>query len=260
MSADHAPSAPGIFGFTVSPLTASQVAAHILSHPRRREDGVGLVVTPNIQHVALLRRDEAFRRAYAGAEIVTCDGFPVHYYARLRGCPSPERVTGCDIVAALLADTAALRGQRLFFVADQAETVRIIQAWAAAHGVAVACHVPPQGFETDADQCRALAQAIADHGTSLLFMGVGAPKSEVFVHDHRAALPPCWALCIGQAVKIALGLTKPPPGALKRLNLEWAWRILLEPKRMTGRYIRSGAGFLAAVVADLCRPRPPEAS
>ncbi len=243
--------APRIFGFCVSPLTAPEVARHLLAHPRAADAGVGLVVTPNIQHVTLLKHDPAFRQAYDSAAIVTCDGFPVHYYARLRGCPSPERVTGCDIVAALLADPAALKGQRLFFVADQEATVAAITAWADRHGLSAACHVPPLGFETDEAGCRALAAAISAHGTTLLFMGVGAPKSEVFVHRHRALLPPCWALCIGQAVKIALGLTRPPPGLWKRLNLEWAWRILLEPKRMLRRYLASALGFAAAVAADL---------
>ncbi len=243
--------APCIFGFSVSPLTAREVASHLLTHPRDTAQGVGLVVTPNIQHVDLLRRDQAFRRAYDGAEIVTCDGFPVHYYARLRGCPSPERVTGCDIVSELLADPAALQGQRLFFVADHQTTEAAITAWATRHGLAVACHVPPVGFETDAARCRALAEAISAHGTTLLFMGVGAPKSEVFIQEHRDQLPPCWALCIGQAVKIALGLTTPPPDLWKRLNLEWAWRIVLEPRRMARRYGRSVLGFAAAVAADL---------
>jgi len=243
--------APRIFGFPVSPLTARQVADRILSAPRRAADGVGLVVTPNIHHVAMLRTDPAFRAAYAGAEIVTCDGFPVHYYARLRRCPSPGRVTGCDIVADLMAEPAALAGHRPFFVVDREDTARAVAAWAAAAGLPVATAVPAFGFETDEAACRALAEAISAHRTGLLFMGVGAPKSEIFVHGYRAALPPCWALCIGQAVKIALGLTPPPPSWVKRTNLEWAWRVLQEPGRMGRRYAMAAFGFLAAVAADL---------
>lgn len=240
---------PRIFGFSVSPLTATEIARHILASPRSTD--VGLVVTPNIQHVAVLRTDEGFRAAYASAEIVTCDGFPVHYYARLRGCPSPGRVTGCDIVADLMADRRALTGQRLFFVVDHPDTARAIAAWAAEGGLVAATQVPPFGFEKDEAACRALAEMIARHGTTLLFMGLGAPKSEMFVDRHRSALPPCWALCVGQAVKMALGLTPPPPSSVKRLNLEWLWRILLEPKRLGIRYARSTIGFLAAVAADL---------
>ncbi|MDR3439113.1 WecB/TagA/CpsF family glycosyltransferase [Telmatospirillum sp.] len=238
-----------IFGLSICPMTASQIARHILATPRRGD--VGLVVTPNIQHVALLQGDEDFRQAYASAEIVTCDGFPVHYYARLRQCPSPGRVTGCDIVADLMADRRALAGHRPFFVVDHEDTASAVAAWAAAAGLDAATHVPPFGFEGDEAVSRALAETIAAHGTTILFVGLGAPKSEIFVHRHRAILPPCWALCVGQAVKMALGLTSPPPTAIKRLNLEWLWRILLEPRRMGVRYARSIVVFLMAVVRDI---------
>jgi N-acetylglucosaminyldiphosphoundecaprenol N-acetyl-beta-D-mannosaminyltransferase len=89
----------------------------------------------------------------------------------------------------------------------------------------------------------------------LLFLCVGAPRSEVFVHRHRAILPPCWALCVGQSFKLVLGMTVPPPALMVRLNLEWLWRIVLEPKRMLKRYGPSSLGFLASVLADLRKKR-----
>jgi len=247
------PCPPRIFGLTISPLTAGAVAAHLLAHPRHAASGPGLVVTPNIQHIALLRRDPALREAYRQAEIVICDGFPVYYYARLRGCPAPGRVTGCDVVAALFAAPERLAASRLFCVVDHPDTAAALAAWAGRHGLAdrVASAIPPFGFEHDAEYCRGLARAIDEHGTTLLLMGVGAPRSEVFVARHRLPLPPCWALCIGQAIKIALGLTPRPPQLVQRLNLEWLWRLGLEPGRMGRRYVGSATGFLAAILADL---------
>lgn len=247
--------APQIFGLTISPLTAAGVVARVIDQPRTAAEGVGLVVTPNIQHVAELRRDAAFRHAYAGAALITCDGFPVHYYARWRGCPSPERVTGCDIARDLLAAPAALRGRPLFFVVDNATTADAVRAWGDRHGLNVAIRVPVFGFEKDANGCAALARDIAAHGTSILLMGVGAPKSEIFVDRHRYLLPPCWALCVGQAVKIALGAAPTTPSWAKKFNLEWFWRVLMEPRRLLRRYIFSVSGFLLAVIMDLKHSR-----
>ncbi|CCG42681.1 WecB/TagA/CpsF family glycosyltransferase [Magnetospirillum molischianum] len=248
---------PRIFGLTPSPLTAEAVAAHLLAHPRDAASGPGLVVTPNIQHIALLRHDPALREAYQQAEIVICDGFPVYYYARLRGCAVPGRVTGCDVVAALFAAPERLAHSRLFCVVDHPDTAAVLAAWAERHGLAdrIASAIPPFGFERDGEYCRSLAKAIHDHGTTLLLMGVGAPRSEVFVAHHRHQLPPCWALCIGQAIKIALGLIPRPPQLVQRLNLEWLWRLGLEPGRMSRRYVGSTIGFLAAILADLRRLR-----
>lgn len=246
---------PRIFGLTVCPLTAVAVAARLLDAPRSPAAGVGLVVTPNIQHIALLRRDPALRAACAEAEIILCDGFPVYYYARLRGCAVPGRVTGREVVAELFAVPQRLAGQRLFCVVDGEQTAAALAEWAGRHGLAdsVAAAIPPFGFERDAGYGRALAEAIRAHRTTLLLMAVGAPRSEVFVATHRALLPPCWALCIGQSIKIALGLVPLPPRWVQRLNLEWLWRVGLEPGRMGRRYLGSVLGFAAAILADLRR-------
>ena len=90
-----------IFGFWPNCESIGQIVNTILSRRRAVREGVGLVVTPNIDHIAKLRQSAAFRQAYANAAMVLCDGFPVHYYARLRGHPV-NRITGCELVKRLL--------------------------------------------------------------------------------------------------------------------------------------------------------------
>jgi Undecaprenyl-phosphate glucose phosphotransferase len=245
-----------VFGFRISTWNASEVAGHIIKTRRTAADGVGLVATPNIHHIAMLRNNEAFVNAYRRAEIITCDGFPVFYYARWRGCAAPGRVTGCDIVSSIM-NAPLPPWQRLFFVLDQQVTETAVQEWAARQGLSerVETFIPPMGFENDAGACREMASRIHDHGTTMLLMGVGAPKSEIFVETYRANLPPCWALCVGQAVKVELNVLTKPPKAMQTFNLEWLWRIILEPRRMTTRYFGASFGFLKAIADDL-RGRP----
>jgi N-acetylglucosaminyldiphosphoundecaprenol N-acetyl-beta-D-mannosaminyltransferase len=95
-----------------------------------------------------------------------------------------------------------------------------------------------------------LAGAIRAHGTTLLIMAVGAPRSEIFVDTHRALLPPCWAFCVGQAVKIELGLVKRASSRWQAVGLEWLWRLLQEPSRLAKRYATATIGFGRAVVED----------
>ncbi len=243
-----------ILGLNFTIGDAAQVAAVIVSRRRLPEDGVGLVVTPNIDHISRLQTDAAFRKAYSGAEIITCDGFPVYYFARLRHYPlTSGRVTGCDIVMETMRAPMLSLNHRLFFVVDGEETAAAVHAFARERGMdgAVATHVPAFGFEHDAAACQALAEAIRDHGTTILFMGVGAPRSEIFIDRYATTLPPCWALCVGQAVKMELGMVPTPPPIVKGANLEWLWRILLEPRRLFKRYALASLGFVRAMVADL---------
>ena len=188
---------------------------------------------------------------FLNSALKSCDGFPVHYFAKLRGAPSPGRVTGCDIAMDIMGRESFPAQHRFFFVVDNEAAAAAIRLWAEERGIASQTAVPDFGFETDTARSNALVEAIRTHRTTILFMGLCAPKSEVFVDAHRARLPACWALCVGQAVKMALGLTPTPPGLVKALNLEWAWRVILEPRRMIGRYVISTGGFLAAVARDL---------
>jgi N-acetylglucosaminyldiphosphoundecaprenol N-acetyl-beta-D-mannosaminyltransferase len=245
-----------VFGFPVSSASAHEIAMAALQTPRVEADGVALVVTPNIDHIAKLRSSPELSGAYGRATIVVCDGWPVRSYARLRGL-SVQRVTGCDIAAFLMRVPSYGGWQRLFFVVDCAETEAGVRAWAASKSITdrVEIAVPAFGFDRDQAACRALADKIRTHGTTLLMMGVGAPRSEVFVDRMRAQLSPCWAFCVGQAIKIEVGLVRRAPRAVQALGLEWLWRVVQEPGRLARRYAVSSLVFLVAVFEDLWRNR-----
>jgi N-acetylglucosaminyldiphosphoundecaprenol N-acetyl-beta-D-mannosaminyltransferase len=219
----------------------------------RPPDAVSLVVTPNIDHIVQLRRNGAFRRAYARAASVLCDGMPILAYARLHAYRI-RRITGCDLLADVMARDWS-PDQRAFFVVDGHPTARAVRIWAAGrHPARVDVAVPPEGFIDDLPYCEHLARLIVAHGTTLLIMGVGAPRSEIFVDRHRETLPPCWALCVGQAVKVTLGLVGRAPGPMRLLCLEWVWRIGQEPRRLSRRYLAGAFLFLLAVAEDLLVP------
>ncbi|MBB2159008.1 WecB/TagA/CpsF family glycosyltransferase [Gluconacetobacter sacchari] len=244
-----------LFGLPFSPLSAADISKLIADHIRAPDENVGLLITPNIQHIALMRTNEEFRRACEQAEILTCDGFPLYYYGRCRGLPLPGRVTGREITEDLMSMPSALRKHRIFAVVDSERTGKAVVEWARAHGLddRFSFYVPAVGFENDPTEARHLARLIRDHATSLLFMGVGAPRSELFVSRYKDDLPPCWALCIGQSLIVALGLLPKPPVLVQRLNLEWLWRIALEPRRLAKRYVWALSEFLIALFKDLSR-------
>ena len=245
-----------VFGFAVTMADAAGITRAVATERRDAAAGVGLVVTPNLDHIVQLRRDAGLARAYRRAEIVACDGFPVRYYSRFRGMAAGA-ATGCDIAAGFMRADGFEPWQRLFFVVDGAATEAAVRDWAERKGIAdrVATCVPPLRFHSDPGFCADLAARISEHGTSVLVMGVGAPRSEIFVDTHRDALPPCWALCVGQAVKVEVGLVRRAPGIVRKLHGEWAWRIAQEPRRLARRYVVGSAVFLLAVAEDLSDAR-----
>ncbi len=239
-----------VFGLHFSFASAREIAT-LISAPAL-VPSVRLLVTANTQHIGRLRHDVEFQAAYAGAALITADGFPVRYYALAKGCLIPERVTGYDILEELMRRTD-LTGQRLFFVTDSETTAGGLRAWAERRqidAVRLAIEIPPMGFERDAAYCAALADRMRAFGATLIVLGVGAPRSEIFVHRHRDRLPAAWALCVGEAVKVEAGTKPRAPMWARRLNAEWAWRLMLEPRRLFRRYTVEMVGFLLAVAAD----------
>ncbi len=240
------------FGLTLSELSARDIARQAVFEPRLPEAGVGLVVTPNIDHIATIRRSPALARAYHRAERIVCDGWPVQLYARFCGLRL-ARVTGCEITSEIMRSAQFPAWHHFFFVVDADTTRDAVLRWAQAAGVTCSVEVPPFGFASDPIYCAALAERIRDCRTSILMMAVGAPRSEVFIDTYRSVLPSCWAFCVGQAVKVELGLVRRAPAPVQRSGLEWLWRMAQEPSRLASRYARASLGFGMAVLEDQFR-------
>lgn len=235
------------FGLRLSRDSARDLARAAVA--ARPDSGIALVVTPNIDHIATIRRHPPLARAYRNAARIVCDGWPVQLYARLCGLRL-ARVTGCEITSDLMRLAPYPAWHRFFFVVDSAATETAVRAWAERNGVRAETAVPPFGFERDPAYCAELAARIAAHGTSVLLMAVGAPRSEVFVDTYRATLPACWAFCVGQAVKIELGLVARASSRWQSVGLEWLWRLIQEPGRLAKRYAGASVGFALAVIED----------
>ncbi len=246
-----APRTRRAFGLDLCPLDAAQVVARVIGEPA---SSLRLIVTPNIDHVRLLRQP-GFARAYAGADIVCPDGFPVLLYARLRGLALAGRVTGCELFARL-AEHGDLGGKRVVVVTESSATSVSLCLWAQARGLTrLHAITAPPALGVDGAAQDGLARAITALRPDILVMTLGAPVSETFVHAHRAALPPCWVMCVGQAVRVLLGLTQRAPALWQRAGLEWLWRIRQEPLRLAGRYARDFAWFPVAIFRDLAKGR-----
>ena len=236
-------------GMNISPLRADEVVEAIVDEVATGV--VRLVVTPNLDHVRRLQNSE-FAAAYASAYLVCPDGLPVLLYAQLRGLMLSARVTGCDVFARLIRHDGLWR-HRLFLVVESRCTALVASQWAGRIGLAenVVIAVAPSDLDADELAQSVLVQRIARAAPSILVMTLGAPVSEVFVHRHRDSLPPCWALCLGQALRVELSLARRAPALWQALGLEWLWRLGHEPRRLLKRYVQSLAWFPVAIWRDV---------
>lgn len=247
-----------VLGIAFSPLSRDMLIRHMLFDRIPAGEGVRLVVTANVDHISNLARSARFRAAYAGAWAATADGAPVYLYARLQGNAVPERVTGADLTVSLL-DKMVPGSDRPFFVVSTAETgrrLRQILIRRGFHRDAIAFSCPGFGFENHPIASELLAGAIQGHGTTHLFVGLGAPKSEIWIHENRHLLGDTYALAIGASLDFHVGLRRRAPVWMQHAGLEWAWRVLSEPRRLFRRYFVESWSALRVMAKDFFGFKP----
>lgn len=241
-----------MFGLTFSTLGPDAIL-HAACQPIPAGEGVRLMVTANLDHIVQLRRDPAFARAYEHAWVRTIDGMPVLLYSQLRGIGVPTRITGADFVPHLLERLEPAR-HRMFFLVPAAETETKLRARLVERGFesdALAFYVPPFGFERDAAISATIGARIKAHGTTHLFLGVGAPKSEKWVDAHAGELGDLYVFAVGASLDFYVGAKARAPHWVRQSGLEWLHRLSQEPRRLAKRYLIDSWAFLAAVADDL---------
>jgi len=242
-------------GLTLDDVTLEEAVAEIA---RALEDRVrGYVVTPNVDHVVRLPHEPAFRAAYDAAMCSLADSVPLVWGSRLLGRPLRGRVAGADLLPAL-CEMAAQRGCSVFLlgggegVAPRA-AARLIERYP---GLRVAgTHTPPEGFGTDAALTAFAIDAVNRAHPDLLFVGLGSPKQELWVHQSWDRLAATVAVCCGAAVDYAAGVKPRAPRWMQRVGLEWLWRLVHEPRRLWRRYLAEDTAFLGMVLREWWRLR-----
>jgi N-acetylglucosaminyldiphosphoundecaprenol N-acetyl-beta-D-mannosaminyltransferase len=248
-----------VFGLNFTPLTIDELVASITQFPIKPSTGPHMVFTANTDHIVQLYENPDFRASYDHAWVITADGMPVFLYAKLRGAPIRSRLTGADLCGMLIP---ALQPDhhRCFFVASSLVIADRLRALLLRRGFAqsaLAFEVPPFGFEHDMDYSDQIAERIHNHKTTHLFLGLGAPKSEVWAYTHRNLIGDCYVLCVGMGLEYCVGARRRAPVWMRHCGCEWLWRFGQEPRRLFYRYfIRSGR-FFSAILGDLMASHQP---
>lgn len=227
---------PGVLGLVGVPTQAALLRA--LGEALDRGEGFA-VATLNLDHIVKLRRDPAFRRAYAGQSHVVADGNPVVWLARLSGRREVALVPGSELIAPLAA-LAAAKGAPLAFLGSTEPALRAAaERLQADHpGLSVAaCLAPPMGFDPESPAADALLDAVAASGARICLLALGAPKQEVLAARGLARHPGLGFVSIGAGLDFIAGRQKRAPLWVRRIAMEWLWRMLSDPRRLARRYL-----------------------
>lgn len=194
------------------------------------------VVTPNAQHLQLLRDDPTLALVYADASMSLPDGWPVAALCSMITRTRVERVPGSNLLEAVL--TSAGKGRPIVFVGGESGSAYSRLAARAAAAGWLALHEPAPRAELQDPEDRArlvLRVARSAHG-GIAVIGIGAPRQEILAREICEQPGSGVALCLGMSINFSSGATRRAPAWVQRLGLEWAHRALQDPKRLAPRY------------------------
>ena len=196
----------------------------------------------NAAKVVKLRDDDRLREIVNRCELINADGQSVVWASRLLGAPLPERVAGIDLMLRLF-ELAERRELPIYILGARQEVLE--------RAVARIRELHPElkvaGYRDgyfDEAETSAVCEEIRASGAKLLFVAIPTPRKEYFLGEHGPALGVPFVMGVGGAIDVVAGITNRAPALWQRAGLEWMYRLLQEPRRMFGRYVRTNAQFI----------------
>jgi N-acetylglucosaminyldiphosphoundecaprenol N-acetyl-beta-D-mannosaminyltransferase len=212
----------------------------------------GRVFTPNVDHVVMASTDERLRRAYAAVDLALADGMPVVWASHVFGCPVPEKVSGSDLVPALMKRAEA-EGWRVYLLGGADGVALASRRLRRAHpGLRVVGTAAPRiDLGAPDAQKREVIDDIRRAAPDLVIVGLGAPKQELWIDASARLLEPAVLLGVGASIDFIAGIKRRAPPWMSAAGLEWAYRLAHEPRRLFRRYLLRDPKFLVIVLRQL---------
>jgi exopolysaccharide biosynthesis WecB/TagA/CpsF family protein len=215
------------------------------------------VFTLNLDHVVKLRRDERFRAAYRAADVVTADGWPIAWIARMQDARI-KRATGADLFLPLAEAAAENQLPVFLFGTSPGVMARVGDdlSLRTEGSIDIAGTLSPSlSFDPEGTEADLAIEKIRRSGAKICFVALGAPKQEVFSARARRQGLGCCMVCIGAALDFVAGEQVRAPQALRDNGLEWAWRLATNPRRLARRYAESAVMFAYLMATEPFRSR-----
>jgi len=223
----------------------------------RMEDWIGrreachFVAVTDMHSVMEAQHDRGFKSMLMGADLVVPDGFPLVWLGRRKGFALRSRVCGPELMAAFCEQTARKACRHFFYggapgVADDLA----VRFTARFPGLIVAGTYCPPFRELTPQEDREAVEAIESSRADVVWVGLGAPKQERWMFEHRERLSVPVLIGVGAAFDFHTGRVPRAPGWMRDHGFEWLFRLAMEPRRLWKRYLVHGSEFILLVALE----------
>ncbi len=241
-----------VWGVPLRPLTLAQTVDSVDALVERGTSA--FFITANTHYAMLTREMADLRELNARAAFIIADGAPLVWATHRRSVPLPERVAGSDLIFEL-SDLAVRKGYRIFLaggapgVADLAAQ-RLTARYPRLQVVGTAA---PSFQGQSIKEYQELKTLIRKARPHILILAATMPFGERWLLIHLSDLGVPVGVNLGAALDFAAGRVSRAPRWMQKLGLEWAFRLMMEPKRLFSRYARNAWFILNMSLCQSCQ-------
>jgi N-acetylglucosaminyldiphosphoundecaprenol N-acetyl-beta-D-mannosaminyltransferase len=241
-----------LFGLPFTASTLEGVRTHLLDElaAGRRS----LVITANTDHLVRLHRHPELLEVYLAADVVLPDGMPVVWGSRLVGGTLAERITGVDLMDALLEGLAG-DGRSVFLLGSTEQTLSDAAIAVTERFPGIGLAGTHHGFFAP-DEDRGVIDAINASGADALFVGMGSPRQERWAAARARTLAAPLVVCVGGSLEVLAGVRSRAPRWVRWAGMEWSYRLMQEPGRLWKRYLIDDAAFVPILAHEWSSRHP----
>lgn len=240
-----------ILGMRVNPTSYSEVCDNVKKWAY--EQSSCYICVANVHMTMEAYDSPPYQEIINQADLVTPDGMPLVWTLRRMGFQDQERVYGPTLTEEILkmaadeqipvgffGSTAEVLDQLVLNIKKEYPLIEIGYVYS-----------PPFKDLTDLEDEKIVAQ-INKSGIHILFVGLGCPKQEKWMHAHRGKISVVM-LGVGAAFDFIAGIKPQAPNWIQKSGLEWLFRLATEPKRLWRRYFYHNPRFIYHVALQLMR-------
>jgi exopolysaccharide biosynthesis WecB/TagA/CpsF family protein len=228
-----------LFGLTIDPLTMDQTIAEI--DRLIAAGGVHQHVVVNVAKVVQAERDPSFRDIVNACDLISADGQPIVWVSRLLGRPLPQRVTGIDLMVRLFR-RAEEAGHSVYLLGATERAVKAVVERLEREHPRLRIAGWHDGYWSPESE-ESVVEAVAAAKPTIVFLAIPSPQKERFLARWKERLGAPFIMGVGGSFDVYAGLVRRAPKWMQGASLEWLFRLLQEPRRMSVRYLRDGWRF-----------------
>lgn len=243
-----------ILGVNISVVDIPKACAYIEDCITRKVKTY-VCVAP-VSTVVDCQKDTEYCRIVNGAGMTTPDGMPIVWLGKIKGEKTIRRTYGPDLMQAV-CNLSQQQGYSHYFWGGTQETGSLLveKLKTKFPRLRIAGFYAPPVRSVGEIEEEAVLNQINKANPDVLWVGLGSPKQDYWMHNHRAKLDVPVMIGVGAAFDFMAGTKRQAPVWMRKSGLEWLFRLCCEPRRLWKRYLLGNTMFICLLAKSLIQKK-----